>query len=355
MNKIELLKLNNKEENILYSPYSLLVALSMLSEGAKSYTKEELERILENEQIYKINNIDNIMSVLNKMYIKNDINGIINENYKNIIKEKYNADVELNDLKDVYSINKYIEDSTFGQLKNVIESISGNLLLINTLAVDMEWPYDIDASSIHRGQFNNMIASYIYGFEKYNASYYKDSEVTSLGLELKQYDNNNYECVIIQPDNIKLYDYINYMNDSKLNNILYNLKSLKDETRTVDIAVPKFSFNYNYDANNAFGRMGLNLKTPDLTNISSISDEIDIIHKTNIDFSEKGLKASAASVVQLRCGSAYNPYAEKLEITIDKPFLFLVREKNSNTILFMGTVYKPVLWENDFKNYSYEE
>lgn len=354
MNKLELLRLNNKEENIIYSPYSLLIALSMLYEGADGNTKEELNKIISDEQIYNINNIDSVLSVLNKMYIKNNINSIINANYKRSIKEKYNSDIELNELNDVSIINKYIEDNTFGQIKDMLDEIRGNLLLINTLAVDMEWPYKIYGNNVNAGLFNNVEASYVYGFKKHNASYYKDEDVTVLGLDLKQYDNNIYETVIIQPDNFSLSEYINNINDDKLNNILNNLKSLRDDPRKVEIAVPKFSFEYNFNTLDTFSRLGLDLINPNLSRISDLNDGINIFHKVNIDFSEAGLKAAAATVIELMVGSARITESEILHITIDKPFLFLLREKTSNTILFMGTVYNPILWEDDENNYTYE-
>ena len=353
MNKIEILKLNNEKGNIIYSPYSLLIALSMLYEGADGHTKEELDNILNSEGIIELDNIKNVLSILNRIYIKDKDNILINESYKSVIKDKYNADVVLDPLDNVNIINNYIEENTFGQIKNMLREIYGNLFLINILAVDMEWPYQIGGDKVGKGNFENLIASYVYGFSKQYASYYKDDEVTSVGLELKQYDNNRYECVLIQPDSIELKDYINNIDDNKLNNILNNLIELKDDSRVVNIGIPKFSFSYELDANKTFSSLGLDLINPDLKNITDINDEIKIHHKSNIDFSEKGLKAASATIVEILVGSAVIDPKEILNIVIDKPFMFVLREKNSNTILFLGTVYKPTLWEDDKNNYQY--
>ena len=287
------------------------------------------------------------------MYIKDTDNRLINEGYKIIIKDKYNADVVLDPLDGVDVINNYIEESTFGQIRNMLREIYGNLFLINTLAVDMEWPYQIRGDEVGEGLFENLIVSYVYGFSKYNASYYKDDEVTSVGLELKQYDNNRYECVLIQPDSIELNDYINNMDDNKLNNILSNLAELEDDPRTINICIPKFSFSYELDADKVFSSLGLDLTNPDLKNIADINDEMKILHKSNIDFSEKGLKAASATIVEIRCRAVFRDPEKILDIVIHKPFIFVLREKNSNTILFLGTVYNPTLWEDDEDNYQY--
>ena len=352
MNKIEILKLNNEKENKIYSPYSLLIALYMLYEGADGHTKDELDNILKNEEITELDNIENVLSILNRMYIKDNDNILINESYKSVIKDKYNADVVLDPLDSVDIINNFIEENTFGQIKNMLREIYGNLFLINTLAVDMEWPYQISGDNVDEGTFENVIASYVYGFSKNYASYYKDDEVTSVGLELKQYDSNRYECVLIQPDSIELNDYINNMDDNKLNNILNNLIELKDDSRTVNIAIPKFSFSYELDANKTFSSLGLNLTAPDLKNITDITDSMKIHHKSNIDFSENGLKAASATVVEILEGAAFIDPEQTLDIVINRPFMFVLREKNSNTILFLGTVYNPTLWEDDEDNYQ---
>ena len=321
MDKMNILKLNNEIKNKIYSPYSLLVALYMLYEGADGHTKEELDNILKNEKITKLDNIGNVLSILNRMYIKDTDNRLINEGYKIIIKDKYNADVVLDPLDGVDVINNYIEESTFGQIRNMLREIYGNLFLINTLAVDMEWPYQIRGDEVGEGLFENLIVSYVYGFSKYNASYYKDDEVTSVGLELKQYDNNRYECVLIQPDSIELNDYINNMDDNKLNNILSNLAELEDDPRTINICIPKFSFSYELDADKVFSSLGLDLTNPDLKNIADINDEMKILHKSNIDFSEKGLKAASATIVEIRCRAVFRDPEKILDIVIHKPFI----------------------------------
>ena len=91
-----------------------------------------------------------------------------------------------------------------------------------------------------------------------------------------------------------------------------------------------------------------------MKNIADINDGMKIHHKSNIDFSEKGLKAASATVVELLCGAAFIDSKQILDIVIDRPFMFVLREKNSNTILFLGTVYNPTLWEDDKDNYQYK-
>ncbi|MBR3198834.1 MAG: hypothetical protein IKG27_02325 [Bacilli bacterium] len=362
MNKIDILKFNNEKKNMVYGPYSILVALSMLDEGATEATKESLDLFLGNIPINKYNNIENVLSVANKMYIKDDIAKDINESYKNVLSDKYNAEIEINDFSDEFVMNNWINNKTFGQIKNIVTKdalLNNNLFLINTTAIDMEWQAEINGSSVNGGIFNNgseVEASYIYGFTKNMASYYENDEVLSLGLNLKKYDDNDYEFVAIQPKGVELSEYINNLSDNKVNNILANLKSLLDEPRNVDISIPKFSFNYSLNCLSTFKNMGLE-NVFENAHFGKIGDlptlNLDVLHKTNIDFSEVGLKAASATVVLLFEGAYFDPN-ERLIIEINKPFMFVIREKNKNDILFMGTVYNPVLWADDSKNYAYK-
>ena len=70
MNKIDVLKFNNERKNMVYGPYSIQVALSMLDEGATEATKESLDLFLNGSSINKYNNIEKVLSTANKMYVK---------------------------------------------------------------------------------------------------------------------------------------------------------------------------------------------------------------------------------------------------------------------------------------------
>ena len=79
----------------------------------------------------------------------------------------------------------------------------------------------------------------------------------------------------------------------------------------------------------------------------------DALHKANIDFTEKGVKAAAVTAFVMKANMAL-PVEEKhpVEININKPFMFLIRDKNTKEIWFTGTVYEPNKWEDDRAEYE---
>jgi serine protease inhibitor len=78
----------------------------------------------------------------------------------------------------------------------------------------------------------------------------------------------------------------------------------------------------------------------------------DGIHKAKIEFGEKGVKAAAVTVIMMFEKSSIEPQKKTINITFDKPFMYVIRDKDSKEIWFMGTVYEPNLWKNDKNQYK---
>ena len=79
---------------------------------------------------------------------------------------------------------------------------------------------------------------------------------------------------------------------------------------------------------------------------------MDVLHNAKIDFSEKGIKAAAATVIMLEAGSALEE-EKPIEVNIDKPFMYLIRDKKTGEIWFTGTVYEPDSWKAVKGDYTY--
>ena len=79
-----------------------------------------------------------------------------------------------------------------------------------------------------------------------------------------------------------------------------------------------------------------------------------IKHKANIEFSNEGIKAAAATI-EGGVGNADGGFnylfevpVKRINLSFDNPYLYLIRDKNSGEVWFMGTVYEPTLKPNDF-------
>jgi serpin B len=78
----------------------------------------------------------------------------------------------------------------------------------------------------------------------------------------------------------------------------------------------------------------------------------DAKHKADIKFSEKGIKAAAVTVIMMLEKSAFEEPKEIVELNFNKPFMFIIRDKNTKDVWFTGTVYEPVLWDEVKDDYK---
>ena len=361
---IEFLKIENKGKNIIYSPLSIKYALKMLEEGAGGNTKEQILKVIGNANTTKYNNIDNVMSLANAMYIKKDYSSNIKEIYKNILNKRYNAEINYDEFKNADNINKWIENKTLGKIKDMLEDEmvkSANMILVNALAIDMEWNEKFDEEKTYGQEFylengEIMIATTMHQkVSSDNFSYYKDNDVTLLRMDLKEYNDTQLDFNIIMPSG-NLSEYVQKFNMNEFYTIVDKAKLASETSYGLEISVPRFKYEYDLKLKQDLQELGItdafNANKADFT---KISDEkfyaSDALHKANIELSEKGTKAGAATVIIMKATAAL-VLNEPEKIKIDKPFLYVIRDKKTGEIWFVGTVYEPNLWENDKADYE---
>ena len=195
-------------------------------------------------------------------------------------------------------------------------------------------------------------------------SFYVDDNVKVFAKDLKEYNGITLQYVGIMPINEDLDSYISKATANDISDIIGNLKELKAEnfkdgvvTKIIGF-IPKFKFEYQLDLKQDLKKIGITnvfeLGKANLTNISS--DESlyinDAVHKANIEFTQEGIKASAVtSEGGMGAGGSfdylYDVPVEEIDLTFDKPYMFIIRDKNSEEVWFVGTVYNPLLYSED--------
>ena len=97
---LKFLKLENKKQNMVYSPLSIKYALNMLNEGAAGNTKTQIENVIGDLNLIKYNTIDEVLSLANSVYIRDTFAEYVKEDYMRTITEKYNAEVNYDAFND---------------------------------------------------------------------------------------------------------------------------------------------------------------------------------------------------------------------------------------------------------------
>lgn len=367
---LSFLKLENKKENIVYSPLSIKYALNMLNEGAEGETKAEIEKIIKDLKLNKYENIAEKLSLANGVYIREKYKTAIKDEYITALSKNYNAEVKYDSFANANNINKWIEEKTLGIIKNLlndntVKDGSVIMLLINALAIDMEWENDFDCEDTYGRKFyladgTTMEATTMSKTTKSDSiAFYKDEEVSALSMNLKKYDDTQLEFIAIMPEE-NLDKYVEKTSMKEINTIISKMKpASSEETKDgLRITIPKFKYDYSLELKEDL--MGLGIEKAfyeKVADFSKISDEIeffvgDAIHKADIEFSEEGVKAAAVTVFIMCGATAIERPPVYVDMNIDNPFMYLIRDKANGEVWFVGTVYTPNLWTDDMAEYE---
>ena len=365
------LKLENNKNNLIYSPLSIKYALEMLNEGAGGNTKKQIEDAIGNLKLGKYQGIEKVLSLANAVYIREEFSSEIKKDYIDILSQKYDAEVKYDSFSSADNINSWIEEKTFEKIKNMLsdEQVTNpfnRMILVNALAIDMEWKekfrsndtygepfYKEDGTEIEATTMSN-------NFKGDNTSFYKDDDVTVLAMDLKEYNDRAFEFITIMPED-NLSEYLDSFSEDKLKSITDNLTLASKTKKGINVLIPKFAYNYSLNLKNDLISLGIsdafNAQTADFSNMTDKEGYYvgEALHKADIEFSEDGVKAAAATVIMMEMNAMFTMDDEKpIDITIDKPFLYVIRDKNTKEIWFLGTVYEPNLWKNDKAEYGYD-
>lgn len=193
---------------------------------------------------------------------------------------------------------------------------------------------------------------------------YNDDNVKAFKKELKEYDDTTLEYVAIMPKEEKLKDYINNVKAEDLSKIIGSFKEINNDNYAANKityihgTLPMFEYEYELDLINDLTKLGIKDVFTIDADLSKISKKEKLYidsasHKANIAFSNDGIKAAAATALGGKGAAAcyfeyfYEPPVEEIDMTFDKPYLYMIIDKDTNEVWFMGTVYEP-------KEYKYE-
>ena len=363
---IKLANSHANKSNYMISPLSIAYALSILEEGATNNTKDEIDKVLNNYSLPKIINIKNRISLANALFIKNDYP--VKDKFIEDVRNKYNSEVLYDEFQTPKVINDWVNEKTYKMIPNVLDSIDPlfKVGIANALAIDVEWQNKFECTSTKKDVFtlsNNTTMDTAMMHSKNDISYFEIKGAKGIVKDYAKYNPNTgnidyengtqLEFIAIMPDDIDIF--IDNMDSKVLEEINKNLRK-PGEKLEINLSLPKFTYDYNYEAfkgdlielgiKDAFNSINASFK--------NIADKelyvSDAIHKSHIELSENGTKAAAVTIFMMR-DSAMIREDEKeiINIKFDKPFIYIIKDKESNNIWFFGTVYEPMKFENNSK------
>jgi len=355
LNKVE-------DSNIFYSPYSISSALAMTYESAKGQTADEMKSVFHFPEsnilrsnfaaIYNsINKRDKTYELRtgNALWVQQDYPFI--ENYLSTVENYYggkaaNLDFVRETEKSRQTINNFIEEQTNNKIKDLIPPGSldsmTRLVLTNAIYFKGTWEWEFDKSDTSDQDFKitptNIVKTPMMHMDpdkvKFNYTDTGDLQI----LELP-YKGEEISMLIILPTGN-----LDSIETSLTAEKLEEWKSEMQETRLDAIYLPKFEFDTKYFMKETLSSLGMPTAFSEAADFSgmTLAEQLfisKVIHQAYVKVDEKGTEAAAATAVIIEATSA-KPTERKI-FRADHPFIFIIQEKETGNILFLGKVVDP--------------
>ena len=353
---IRLFKQTNEDgKNTLISPLSVLCALAMTANGAEGETREQMEAVLgmsvEELNLYLYSYINALpqgekykLSVANSIWFTDDDRFTVNQDFLQTNADYYGADIYKTpfDKQTLKDINNWVKNETDNMIPKVLEDIpdAAIMYLINALAFEAEWTEIYEKNQVRDKTFTKedgtkQDVELMYSTE---GKYIEDENATGF---IKYYKERKYAFVALLPnEGVTVSEYVNSLDGASLAALLANA-----ESRSVETAIPKFESEYDIEMSSILEAMGMsnafNVTFADFTGIGDSTEGgiyiSKVIHKTYIQVGEKGTKAGAVTAIEMKDGSA-GPPDEIKQVYLDRPFVYMLIDCETNTPFFIGTV-----------------
>ncbi|MDP3955293.1 MAG: serpin family protein, partial [bacterium] len=242
------------------------------------------------------------------------------------------------------TINKWVSDQTEERIKDLIPQGAINeltrLVLTNAIYFNAAWQYPFDKQATANGDFYLPGGSNItVPMMRKTASFGYAEGNGYQAIELP-YDGRELSMVILLPEQGSFDSFEALLSSQKARNIIQEIKY-----RQVALSMPKFKYESSFGLKKALSSLGMAAAfTPD-ADFSGMNGKRDlfvhdVLHKAFVSVDEAGTEAAAATAVIV--GTTSMP-AEPIEVKIDRPFIFLIRDVETGTVLFIGRVLNPGL------------
>lgn len=358
MNMLSGINAAYEDQNVFISPFSISTALSMTLNGANGETKEAIKEVigLKNlsdetiNQTYKdlvtyIYGLDRgvTLNVANSTWYKQELT--ILSSFEDLLREFYSAEVKEANFTDPATldlINNWIEHETNGKIKDMLDVIPPNavMYLINAIYFKANWSVQFDPDKTENRNFTlidgnvKQVPTMYADAVTYRSSYDNENKLRLIDIP---YGNGAYGFTIIMPDDPSLIDQV--VNEFTIADMEKMLQDTREST--LEVYLPKFKIEFKELLNDYLVAMGMGVAFTGQADLSRLFEEdlnlaiSRVIHQSFLEVNESGSEAAAATVVEIVETSL--PPA----LRVDRPFLFFIRERNSNTILFSGKLIDP--------------
>ena len=364
--------LATEDGNLFYSPYSISLALAMTYAGARGETERQMAETLRfrlpQERLHPTFNALDLqlasrgdgargeddegfrLNIANAVWGQEDYDFL--DAFLDVLAESYGAGVRPTNFREApeesrVRINDWIAEQTEDRIKDlipggVIDDLT-RMVLTNAIYFNAGWNHPFNKAATVPRTFHLLDGTEVevpmmsqtarYGYTRGDG--YQAVELS--------YRGGDMAMTILLPDQGGLRGFEESLDDAYVSRIVEDI-----EPRRVLLTIPKFEYESQFGLVDTLKSMGMenafDARRSDFSGIdgrSCIEDGVpcllisDVVHKAFVLVDEEGTEAAAATGVVVILES------EPITVTVDRPFIFLIRDIETGTVLFVGRVVDP--------------
>ena len=350
-----------QDKNIFISPLSISIALAMTLNGASGETEQAMANTLHLQgldskainpgyaglrQALQVADPKVILTIANSLWARQDVP--FKQDFLQRNTQFFGAEVSTLDFTDpntLTTINQWVNTNTNGKITKILDEINLDmvLFLINAIYFKGTWQTEFDPSRTRDGTF--YLAT---GDEKQipimtrtgDYPYYENYEAEFQAISLPYGDGRMSMYIFLPYPESDLNTFLDSLNTENWESWVSQLRE-----QEVFLSMPKFKLEYEKTLNNSLQSLGMGIAfAPGLADFSQMADLEalgknlyigEVLHKAVVEVNEEGTEAAAVTSVGIRATSAPPAFMA------NRPFFFAIRDNETKTVLFMGTVVDP--------------
>ncbi len=359
--------LREEDGNLFYSPYSISLALAMTYAGARSETAQQMADTLyfslPQARLHPAFNSLDIeltqrgegaqgkdgegfrLNIVNAIWGQKDYKFLAE--FLDVLAEDYGAGLRILDFAGApeesrITINNWVGDQTEGRIEDLIPQGLINaltrLVLTNAIYFNAAWQYPFEEDVTDDGTFyllkgNEITVPMMRQTESFG---YAEGDGYQ-AIELP-YDGRELSMVILLPARGQFESFEVSLDAQQVDAILGSL-----EQREINLTMPRFEFESDFGLKEALTALGMPVAFSGGADFSGMTGKrdlfiADVIHKAFVSVDEAGTEAAAATAVVMELTALPDM---PIDVNVDHPFIFLIRDIETGAILFVGRVVNP--------------
>lgn len=356
-----------EDENILFSPLSIALAMGVMELGAQGSTLKEIRHAMgydglkNGEEFSFLKDFSDmvsaeesqyVMKIANSLFVQNGFH--INDEFLQMMKKYFNAEVNHVDFSQNVAvanyINKWVENYTNSLLKDLVSprdfDAVTHLALINAVYFKGNWksqfrPENTRTFSFTKDDESEVQIPMMYQQGEFYYGEFSDGSNEAGGiyqvLEIPYEGEEISMMLVLSRQEVPLATLEPLLKAQLIEEWANSVKKQK-----VEVYLPRFTVEQGIDLKDIFKALGVTEVFIKDANLTAMSDRKElflskVVHKSFIEVNEEGSEAAAASgMIAISRMAVLYP-----QVIVDHPFLFLIRNRKAGTILFMGRVMHP--------------